>query len=298
MNATLFLLASLAGASSDSMRIPVAPAESLRVVVAGAGAPVVLIPGLVGTAFSYRHLVAPLAEDGWLVIVIEPLGIGGSSRPKRADYSLTAQADRIAAVLDTLGVGSAVVVAHSISGTIALRLAYRHPDRVRAVVSLEGGAAESATRVGFRRLMGLAPVLKHLGGSELLRSFMIREMKAASADTSWIDEVVIRGYTAEATAAVGATLGAYQAMSRSEEPEPLADHLVEVRVPVSLLLGEAPHGSAPAAAELAKLRDSLPALSVEQVPGAGHFIHEERPDAVLAAIARFRPLAQAAAATR
>jgi pimeloyl-ACP methyl ester carboxylesterase len=79
--------------------IPVAPLESLRVTTAGAGETVVLVPGLFGSAFGYRHLLELLPAAGFRVVVIEPLGIGRSSRPERANYSLTAQADRLAAVL-------------------------------------------------------------------------------------------------------------------------------------------------------------------------------------------------------
>ena len=65
------------------------------------------IPGLFGSRFGFRNVVPRLTEAGYRVIVIEPLGIGSSARPEGSDYSLTAQADRIAVVLDTLGVHAA-----------------------------------------------------------------------------------------------------------------------------------------------------------------------------------------------
>src|SRR5258705_427397 len=96
--------------------VPVAPAESLSVETTGRGDPVVLIPGLFGSAFGFRKLVPLLVDAGYRTIVIEPLGVGASARPEKANYSLTAQADRIAAVLDSLHVRSALVLAHSIGG--------------------------------------------------------------------------------------------------------------------------------------------------------------------------------------
>src|SRR2546422_1504920 len=47
------------------------------------------------TLFPYTTLF----RSGYRAIVIEPLGVGNSGRPEHADYSLTAQADRIAGVL-------------------------------------------------------------------------------------------------------------------------------------------------------------------------------------------------------
>src|SRR5918995_771026 len=149
--AVLALLTLAASAAAEEKQIQVAEGERLRVVDSGAGEPIVLVPGLLGSAFAFRKLSARLVGAGHRVIVVEPLGFGGSSRPKTADYSLTAQADRIAAVLEALGVEPAVVVAHAVGGSMALRLACRHPERVRAVVSLDGGPAEAAATPGLRR---------------------------------------------------------------------------------------------------------------------------------------------------
>lgn len=139
------LAAPPAGAEQpQERRIELSGGESLRVVESGRGELIVLVPGLLGSAFGFRKLIEPLAQSGHRVIVIEPLGVGGSSKPANADYSLTAQADRLDAAFALLGVDEAVVVAHAVAASIAFRLAYRHPERVRAIVSLDGGPAEAA----------------------------------------------------------------------------------------------------------------------------------------------------------
>ena len=122
-------------------RIEVAPGESLQVTVDGPhdGPAVVIIPGLVSPAYAFRHVLPPLAEAGVRVVVVEPLGVGWSSRPGDADYSHAAQAARIAAVLDTLRVSHAVVMAHAVGTAIALRLALARPDLVTHLLLMEGG---------------------------------------------------------------------------------------------------------------------------------------------------------------
>src|ERR1051325_917076 len=140
----MWLLAALLLADSasveNSFKVPLTRTESLAVATAGVGDPVVLIPGLFGSEFGFRKLVPLLNAAGYRTIVIEPLGVGSSGRPAHADYSLTAQADRIAAVLDSLGVRGALVIAHSIGGAEAVRLACRRPHLVRGPRSLPGGA--------------------------------------------------------------------------------------------------------------------------------------------------------------
>src|SRR2546426_5501091 len=82
----MLLLCALADTTGE-LRVSVAPAESLSVTVAGQGTPVLLIPGLFGSAFAYRTLVPQLTAAGHQAIVIEPLGIGGSPPPARAPHS-------------------------------------------------------------------------------------------------------------------------------------------------------------------------------------------------------------------
>ena len=264
------------------------PAESVEVTVAGSGEPVVLIPGLFGSAFGYRAVIPLLNDAGYRAIVVEPLGIGSSARPEHADYSLTAQADRIAAALDRLSVRHAVVVAHSLGASMAFRLAYRRPDLVAGIVSLDGGPAEAAATRAFRRAMKFASWIKLFGGVKLVRKKIRGQLIKASGDASWVSEQVVDGYTAAAAHDLDGTLKAFLAMAERREPERLRPHLAEVRCPVRLLLGTATHGGGVSAEEVAVLAAALPLFIVDSVPGAGHFIYEEQPAVVVTAVRRLR----------
>ena len=201
--------------TSGNFKVPLTPVESVHVVTTGVGEPVVLLPGLFGSAFGFRNLVPLLTQAGYQTIVLEPLGIGSSSRPERADYSLTAQADRVAAVLDTLHVTRAFVIAHSAGGSVAFRLAYRRPDLVRALITLEGGPTEAAVTPAFRRAMRFAPWIKVFGGIKLIRRKIRSMLMASSGDTTWVTDGVVRSYTAAAARDLDATLKAYLAMARA-----------------------------------------------------------------------------------
>jgi pimeloyl-ACP methyl ester carboxylesterase len=274
--------------STAAVRIAVTPMESLRVSITGHGAPVVLVPGLFGSIFGFRRVVPLLAAGGYQVIVVEPLGIGGSARPEAADYTLTAQADRIAAALDTLGIRDAVIVAHSIGAAMAFRLAYRRPDLVRAIVSLEGGPAEAAATAGFRRALRFAPWIKWFGGMRRVRGTVRSGLVAASGDPRWVTDSVLDAYTAGAAADLDATLKAFLRMADAEEPERLAPHLAEIHCPVRLLVGTAPHEGGVVSDDIDVLQRTLSAFAVDSVPGSGHYIHEEQPEVVVAAVERVR----------
>lgn len=262
--------------------------ESLTVTVSGTGDPVVLVPGLFGSAFGYRKLIPLLTDAGYRAIVVEPLAIGTSARPEHADYSLTAQADRIAATLDQLGVRHAIVIAHSLGGSMAYRMAYRRPDLVRGIVSIDGGPAERAATPAFRRAMELAPWIRLFGGINRVRRKIRAQLIRESVDTTWVSDTVVDGYTRGAARDFDATLKAFVTMAQRREPERLRPHLSEVLCPVRLLVGAAPHDGGISADEVTVLAEELRSFAVDSIPGVGHFLQEERPEAIVAAVARVR----------
>jgi len=241
----------LAPAPAATGLVPIRADELLRVEVAGRGPTLVLIPGLMGSAYGFRKVVGPLRDAGYRVAVIEPLGIGGSSRPKDADYSLTAQADRVAAVLQTLDAGPAVVVAHSVGASIAMRL---------------------------------APLLRLFGGAGRIRGHVRSTLIERSANPDWVTDEVVDGYMAGPSRDLGATLRAYGRMASAREPEALAPHLSSIRCPVRLVIGTATREGGISEAEIDQLRRSLPSFAIDAVPDAGHFVFEEKPRAVVAAV--------------
>jgi pimeloyl-ACP methyl ester carboxylesterase len=281
----LFLLKTTTLAALER-EVSVAKGEALRITDVGQGPPIVLVPGLLGSAFGFRQLLPPLVASGHRVLVIEPLGIGGSAKPVSADYSLTAQADRIDAVLAELSVERAVVVAHAVGASMAYRLAVRHPRRVQAIVSLDGGPAEAAATPGFRRAMSFAFLIKLFGGMKRIEGMVRSALQERSADPSWVTDDVVRGYMSAGSRDLDATLAGFRGMARAVEPEALAPRLHEVRCPVRLLIGTATREGGIREPELALLKQRLPDLLIEQVPAAGHFAFEEQPQVVTAAILR------------
>ncbi len=280
------ILAAALALAMQSMRLPVAQAETLQVTIDGSGEAVVLLPGLFGSAFGYRHVVPMLVDSGYRTIVVEPLGMGTSSRPAGADYSLTAQADRVAAVLDSLRLGHALVVAHSTSASVALRLALRRPELVRGILSIDGGPAEDAAMPGFRRILRFAPLLRLFATRHRMEKMMHDNFITSSGDTAWVTPAVVANYAAGATRNAGATLDAFKGMASSRESETLHGNLGRIRAPVHLLVGGASHTGGIAGREVAGLAAGLALFTADTVAGAGHFIQEENPAAVVAGLLR------------
>jgi pimeloyl-ACP methyl ester carboxylesterase len=269
--------------------IEVAPGETLRTTSAGRGEPIVLIPGIFGAAFGFRSIVAPLVAQGYRCIVVEPLGYGWSSHPKHADYSFSAQTERVGEALDSLRVTRALFLAQSSGASIAFRLAVTRPNLVRGLLSIDGGPAESAATPGMRKAFKFGGFVAKLAMDESkLRHDVRREITRNSGDTTWITDAVIRQYTAGQTADLSGSIDAFKRMSKSKERESLADRLHRFTGPVRLLVGAVQHPSEIPHDQRELLRERLDDFVADTVPGSGQYIHEEQPMEVVAAVARLR----------
>ncbi|MEX2284015.1 MAG: alpha/beta hydrolase [Gemmatimonadota bacterium] len=248
----------------------------------GAKTPIVIVPGLLGSAYGFRQIAPQLAEQGHPVIIVDMLGAGSSSKPHKADYSLTAQSRRIETVLDSLGIRDAIVVAQALGGSISYRLAVHRPDLVKAIVGIDAGASEQAATSGVRKAMKFATVIRIFGAKRIMVGKVKEGLIDASADPAWVTPEIVREYTAPYREDAGQMLKVMQTMANTKEPELLVPLLPNLKAHVLLLVGTSE--KALSAEKIEVLRAGLPNFTLRRVEGAGQFVNEERPDAVLEAI--------------
>jgi len=103
----------------------------------GSGPPVVLIHGWPETRYSWRHQVPVLANAGYRAIAVDCRGYGDSSKPEAVgEYALELVVADFIALFDALELAQPVVIGHDWGAIIGWSLAVLHPDRLRAVGSL------------------------------------------------------------------------------------------------------------------------------------------------------------------
>jgi pimeloyl-ACP methyl ester carboxylesterase len=96
---------------------------------------VVLLPGLLLSQRMQAPLARSLASRGNRVITLDPLGHGGSSRPRDPwRYSISAFAEQTLGLLDHLELDRAVVGGTSLGANISLEVAARWPERLAGMV--------------------------------------------------------------------------------------------------------------------------------------------------------------------
>jgi pimeloyl-ACP methyl ester carboxylesterase len=106
----------------------------------GQGPPILCIHGTGGSALMWGPAIPELARLG-RVIAYDRRGCTRSQRLDPYDTTSVAEhADDAAALLEALGAAPAAVIGRSYGGEIATDLARRYPERVRALVLLEGAS--------------------------------------------------------------------------------------------------------------------------------------------------------------
>lgn len=100
---------------------------------AGAGTPIVLLHGLGNTGRVWAPQVVDMLRLGHRVIIPDLLGHGASSNVGRV-FTAHEQAQAIVALLEFLGLESAIFIGLSLGGMVALEVATHYPDAVDKLV--------------------------------------------------------------------------------------------------------------------------------------------------------------------
>jgi pimeloyl-ACP methyl ester carboxylesterase len=117
---------------------------------------VVLLHGQLMPRRMHDPLARVLAAEGFHVITLDLLGHGRSDRPEDPkEYSMTAWAEQVVALLDHLGAETAVVGGTSLGANVSLEVAVLAPERVQGLL-LEMPVLDNAVEVG---IIAFAPLL-------------------------------------------------------------------------------------------------------------------------------------------
>jgi pimeloyl-ACP methyl ester carboxylesterase len=295
--------------------------------VAGQGPLVVLIHGFPELALSWRHQIAPLVEAGFTVAAPDTRGFGASSKPVDVrSYGFDAEADDIAAIADVLGHERWVSIGPDWGSNIAWRTGLRFPDRTAAVFGLsvpyrppppkpmkDFGSAQSG-RFSYIQYFGEVGVaeaeLERDPRASLKQMFFVgsggapkdewikskpRDSKllegwvqAPSGPLSFMDDEVLDRY-AVAFAAGGffGPLCWYRNLDIDyDEMHAYCDP--RIHQPTGFLCGDKEVTLSMFPNTLEVQREYLTDLRTETIiPGAGHWIQQERPTEVTAALIAF-----------
>jgi len=269
-------------------------------VTAGAGEPVLLLPGWPESLIAYRKVVPLLVKAGRLVVVLDPKGLGGSDKPA-AGYELDTAALDLHKFLEATHLaapGGIDIVAHDIGSWIAHADALNYPGDVKRLVLTEvlipgfiptpqsSVPSEAANlkswQFSFNRLNDLPEIL--VQGRE--REYLTWIFNTKSTRTYAIDQTAIDEYVREYSApgAMRAGFAWYREnFSATGIEEAKARAAKRLTMPVLALGGSDGVGDL-LRATLAPYGDHVQG---GVLAGCGHFLPEECPAELTDAVLNF-----------
>ncbi len=200
---------------------------------------------------------------------------GFGETPANGSFTYWDSADDAIALMDHLGIDSAVLLGMSQGGFLSLRAALRYPDRVKAIVLIDSGVHVDPPEVleGYGQLMSHWMSDEPLGEvGETIAGLIINEPELSK---QWIDIWESRDryslkYPAE-------TL-----LTRDD----ITDRVAEIKCPVLMVHGEEDQAIPIETAEV--LSELIPdCRGLVRVPGAAHAANMTHPSIVNPAIGQF-----------
>ncbi|WP_199256198.1 alpha/beta fold hydrolase [Mycolicibacterium mengxianglii] len=258
------------------------------------GSAVVLLAGFPQTWWEWREVMPGLAARHH-VIALDLPGQGHSERPDLS-YDTHTVADYVHSAVKALGVSKYWLVGHDLGAWVAFSLALKHEDRLSGVALLDAGIpgitlpatistdpalAWKTWHFAFHLVPDLPEIL--LAGRE--REYVGWFLKAKAHSPNTFDESDIDHYAAALAADGGlhACLAYYREASESAR---MNHEILERRHLTVPILGiSSRYGTIrDMAASIRPWADNVTGIVV---PDAGHYIPDEQPDAVVAALSNF-----------
>lgn len=269
----------------------------------GEGPPVVLLHGWPGDRGDYRAVTPLLAARADLLIP-DLRGFGASDKHREepaAAYSAEAQARSVLGLVDELGLEDVVIGGYDVGSRVAQTIARVAPDRVRAIVvcpPLPGPGERVLSADAHREFwyqafhqLDLAEQLVD-GNPSAVRAYL-RHFWSHWSGPSYRQPEADLDRLVEAYAPPGAftaSIGWYRAGSGTVArglAEVAPDPPDRLSVPTTVLWPE--HDPLFPQAWSDRLDDFFSDVTVRQLPGVGHFVPLEAPEAFAAAIGAALP---------
>jgi pimeloyl-ACP methyl ester carboxylesterase len=262
---------------------------SMHVAEAGAGPPLLLVHGWPQHWGCWQRVV-PLLADRYRLVMPDLRGHGWSDAPRRG-YAKEQLATDLLRLLDAMALDTVGYVGHDWGGWTGFLAALRAPHRFTGLLALgiihpfqrpTVAKALQAWR-GTYQLALSAPLLS----AAVLRAspqFVASMILGASSNRSAFSADELRGYgqILQQPARAHATTQLYRTFLLREAPQLERYRAQRLTVPTRLVIGE--HDMIGSPALLDGWQDHADAMTVEVLPGVGHFIPDEAPAVVAARV--------------
>ena len=241
----------------------------------GTGTPVVLVHGIPTSPALWRHVVPQLPD--LRVLAFEMTGYGESIPAGRdRDVSVGAQADRLNAWIEHLGIGPVTLVGHDLGGGVVHIAAVRRPDLCAGLMITNGIGYDSWPIPSVKAMRAAAPVLSRLPAVALKPAFAM--LLARGHDDASVAKESLGVHSRPYDRHGGGAAMARQVTALDvQDTLAVQDRLPTLKVPARIVWGVADQFQKVEYGE--RFARDL-GTTVRRIEGGKHFTPEDHPDVV------------------
>lgn len=241
--------------------------------------PLILIHGFQASVRWWDGVTPALAREHH-VVRVDLLGHGASEKP-RDGYSMEAQGDLVAQVMERLRIRGAPVVGHSMGGQVVTALAERHPELVDRLMVVGTAPENRFNKNRFAQSVLATPVIGHALRRVLPKSAIHDNVDLAFADGTDVPDIL---YLDPERATYNSFTGSRKGSREYRDEKPLDERLAGTDIPVDVVFGS---DDRLVDSKGARAWSGIERLRVAVLPGAGHSPIVERPGQMAQIIAEF-----------
>jgi pimeloyl-ACP methyl ester carboxylesterase len=128
--------------------------------------PVLLVPGLGSTAYTFHSNMPALAEAGFRAIAVDLKGHGLSDKPIAGEeYTIDSLVEHLRDILDVLELAQPAIAGHSLGGSLVYHFVSRYPERARCIGLLSPVGLSGVMLMWLYRFLTpavLAPMIRQI----------------------------------------------------------------------------------------------------------------------------------------
>ena len=246
--------------------------------------PMIFVHGTPSWSFEFRDIINARSPQQ-RCIAPDHLGFGLSDKPSDIDYSVQAHARRFSAFIDEMNVGPIDLYLHDFGGPIGLSYALDHPERIRSLYLSNTWLWDTSEDPDVRKIDS---IVNSWFGKMLYLWFNASPkylLKQSFHDKQALTSEIHAHYTnvfPDKASRYGLLGIAQSLMGAADWYDQLNRNLPRLSdIPTTLIWGM--EDSFLKAKYLKRWRNLLPDAEVIDVE-AGHFVQEEKPEAVISAL--------------
>lgn len=240
---------------------------------------IVLLHGFGASAFSYKNVLEPLGEIGY-VIAYDRTAFGFTERPTSwtgtNPYGIEGQLELLDELVTEFGANKEVIIlGHSAGGNVAASYAEKYPEKVQQLILYAPAVGLSGAGNSIGWIFDI-PQINHLG--PLLVSTIATSgldlLYESYVDDSQITEATLAGYTAPLK--VNGWEKAFWLFNKAPRSNNVGERISNLTMPTLVITGD--QDTVVATDASIELSKKIPGATLVVIPQTGHLPNEEKPE--------------------